>query len=401
MLFWFAAALVALTALALAAGLYQRNVHLWIAGHTRRALALAWAGTRRHPGPTHLMFLFVDHYEPLAAGADDALGRRRVQRWLDEYPRLAGKFTDADGCHPKHSFFYPEEEYRAEYLDMLGRLCSDGFGEVEVHLHHDNDTAAGLTQKLQGFVATLHQRHGMLPLHEGRPRFGFIHGNWALDNSRCDGRWCGVNNELKVLADNGCYADFTLPSAPNDTQTSTVNSIYYAVDDIARPKSHDKGAALVAGQPGGGDLLIFQGPLALNWKRRRVGLWPKTENADIEPHEVPVAERLRLWVRQWVHVQGRPEWVFVKVHTHGAIERNADWIFGGECERLFETLRTDYNDGKRFVLHYVSAREAYNIVKAAEAGKTGDPGDYRDFVLPAPPHLLPQPSASQAAHCAG
>ena len=36
------------------------------------------------------------------------------------------------------------------------------------------------------------------------------------------------------------------------------------------------------------------------------------------------------------------------------------------------------------VLHYVSAREAYNIVKAAEAGMQGNPGDYRDFHLPPP-----------------
>ena len=32
-----------------------------------------------------------------------------------------------------------------------------------------------------------------------------------------------------------------------------------------------------------------------------------------------------------------------------------------------------YNDGTNYVLHYVSAREVYNIVKAAEAGKSGDP----------------------------
>ena len=38
-------------------------------------------------------------------------------------------------------------------------------------------------------------------------RFGFIHGNWCLDNSRADGRWCGLNNELILLRELGCYAD--------------------------------------------------------------------------------------------------------------------------------------------------------------------------------------------------
>ena len=47
-------------------------------------------------------------------------------------------------------------------------------------------------------------------------------------------------------------------------------------------------------------------------------------------------------------------------------------------------LECAYNDGKRHVLHYVTAREMYNIAKAAEAGMTGDPGAYRDFELARP-----------------
>jgi hypothetical protein len=33
-------------------------------------------------------------------------------------------------------------------------------------------------------------------------------------------------------------------------------------------------------------------------------------------------------------------------------------------------------------LHYVSAREAFNIAMAAMAGKEGDPGQYRNFLFP-------------------
>jgi len=47
-------------------------------------------------------------------------------------------------------------------------------------------------------------------------------------------------------------------------------------------------------------------------------------------------------------------------------------------------LEQAYNDGERYVLHYVTAREMYNIARAAEDGCTGDPGRYRDHVLPAP-----------------
>ncbi len=46
--------------------------------------------------------------------------------------------------------------------------------------------------------------------------------------------------------------------------------------------------------------------------------------------------------------------------------------------------RRAYNDGQRHVLHYVTSREMYNIIKAAEAGKCGDPNAWRDFELPPP-----------------
>ena len=46
-----------------------------------------------------------------------------------------------------------------------------------------------------------------------------------------DGRWCGLNNEIGLLCRLGCYADFTFPSAPSETQPAMVNAIYYSRDD--------------------------------------------------------------------------------------------------------------------------------------------------------------------------
>jgi len=51
---------------------------------------------------------------------------------------------------------------------------------------------------------------------------------------------------------------------------------------------------------------------------------------------------------------------------------------------MHDHLETKYNDGRDWKLHYVSAREMYNIIKAAENGLDGDPGAYRDHVLPKP-----------------
>jgi len=92
-------------------------------------------------------------------------------------------------------------------------------------------------------------------------------------------------------------------------------------------------------------------------------------------------------VRTGIHVEGRPEWIFVKVHTHGTQERDMDTLLGEPMDQAFTHLETRYNDGKDWKLHYVSAREMYNIVKAAEAGLDGDPGLYRDHVVPRPAYV--------------
>jgi hypothetical protein len=373
---------VVLSTLALVATVVVRKqMHLWLPAYLARPVA------PRAGGPVHVMFCFVDHFEPQWGKADYATEVRRVAAWRKRYVTLASRHRDSDGRPPQHSFFYPEEEYRPEHLDQLVELCADGFGEIEVHLHHDHDTEAGLREKLTRFIHTLDQRHGALSRdpQSGRPVFGFIHGNWCLDNSRADGRWCGVDNEITVLRELGCYADFTLPSAPSDTQTRKINSIYYATDDPDKPKSHDDGVDVAAGREASGDLLIVQGPLALNWASRKWGLLPRTENADVRTGYPPSPERTDLWVRQHIHVRGRPDWIFIKVHTHGTQERDMDTLLGEPVDRMFSDLERRYNDGRRYVLHYVTAREVFNIVKAAEHGHGGNPNAYRDYLLPPPP----------------
>lgn len=336
-------------------------------------------------GPRHVLFCFVDHYEPMWRRPTREVEAQRVERWHRDYPKMAEGHSDADGRYPQHTFFYPEEEYRPEYLDQLSDLCARGYGELEVHLHHDNDTEAGLREKLNRFCSTLADHHGALPVdpRTGKHSYAFIHGNWCLDNSRPDGKQCGVNNEIEILADTGCYADFTLPSAPDISQTSKINAIYYATE-TGRPKSHDQGPDVEVGRPQRGDLMIIQGPLSLNWSDRKWGLVPRIENSDIRDTQPPSADRVDRWVKTNVHVKGRPEWVFVKIHTHGTQETSVDTLLGAETEAMYSHLESAYNDGENYILHYVNAREMYNIAKAAEAGKDGNPNLWRDFILPRP-----------------
>ena len=262
-------------------------------------------------------------------------------------------------------------------LDALAGLCGRGFGNVEVHLHHDNDTPAALRDRLGAFTEALFHRHGLLRRGaDGRITFGFVHGNWALDNARPDGRWCGVNNEISVLLEAGCYADFTLPAAPDPSQTRTINSIYYAIDDPARPRSHEYGIPVrVGATPPPNGLLIVQGPLTFDMRRRIWKVLPGLENGAIDSSDahLPTFDRFASWVDAGVAVAGRPEWVFVKVYTHGAVEDNAAVLLGPTMEAFHTDINRAFNDGKRYRLHYVTAYEMATLVKAAEAGLTGAP----------------------------
>jgi hypothetical protein len=359
----------------------SRNLHIWLPAYLRGRLLRAPAPR----GPVHILVAIADHWEPRWNDATYEQEVARVDTWYRLYPELARRHRDADGVPLQYTFFYPEEEYRPEHLDKLAELKRMGLADVEIHLHHDHDTAAELAEKLTRFKRVLHERHGLLHRNQetGQIEYAFIHGDWALDNSD-GGRSCGVNNELTVLQETSCYADFTLPAAPEPAQTRKINSIYYAQDDPQRPKSHDTGTDAQAGRPASAGLLLIQGPLALNWRERKFGLLPRIENGELTADNPPSRHRAALWVRTGVHVQGRPDWVFVKLHAHGANERHSPVLLGQPMEDLLAHLETAYNDGTRYVLHYVTARDMYHIVRAAEAGMEGNPHLYRRFGQPAP-----------------
>ena len=333
---------------------------------------------RVRPDPSRPVDVYLsvcDHYEPEAEGADPKTALARVDRWATEYPRLFEQFRDHEGRPPQHTCFFPQDQYRPEYLDRLKDLCDAGFADVDVHLHHDGDTPASLTEKLAGFREDLWNRHGLLRKDDrGEVVYGFIHGNWALCNSRDDGRWCGVDEELTVLMDTGCYADFTMPSAPSTTQTPTINSIYYARDNEGAPRGHFQGVRARVGQsPPEGRLLMVQGPLSLDWSSRKFGVLPRTENADVHMNMPPTVRRFRNWLRTGVHVAGEPNRVFVKLHTHGCKPGNIDRWLSSDIQDFHRDMLADVAASDGAVrLHYVTAWETAQLIHEIEAGVAAD-----------------------------
>jgi hypothetical protein len=361
----------------------RRAMHRWLLPYLVQSL-------RRRPvrpdEKIHLLLCIADHFEPRWAGASDELAIARVQKWVEQYPRLFAQFKDSDGQPPRHTFFYPIEQYHPREVDELAQLCHAGFGELEIHLHHDNDTAENLRRTLLKYKHLLAQRHGLLSTHRrtGQIAYGFVHGNWALNNSRPDGRWCGVDNELEILRQTGCYADLTFPSAPSPTQPRTINTIYYAKDQ------HDHGVRV------GDGLMLIQGPLLIGRKGQSLLSRPYLENACIQHNQPPTPERLDLWIKARICVPQRPDWLFVKLHTHGATESNQQVLLGEPMVHFHEALAHRSANNPNFHLHYVTAREMYNLARAAEAGWTRAVADARDFELRSNLQSAAQPASAIA-----
>lgn len=338
--------------------------------------------------PLHACIAVCDHFEPLHH-TDRAGALRALDDWHEAWPRLVAEHRDSSGRGPRHTFFYPVEQYDAALIEPLAALCGQTGSEVEIHLHHRDDTEASLTRQLEQGVQDL-AGHGLLSrAADGRPRYGFIHGNWALDNSRPDGGWCGVSNELAVLRRTGCYADFTLPAAPSPCQTRTLNAVYYARENGC-PRSHEHGTPVQAGRTAAlrdreDHLLLVQGPLGLNWRRRKWGLLPRLENGDLTGANPPTLERFRLWLELCPQVRDGAPWVFIKLHTHAGIPRNYRALLGEAGRRFYRDLAGLAQRQPGFRFHFVTARELTNLVHAAEDGRDGDPAAWLDYRLSPPP----------------
>jgi hypothetical protein len=333
-----------------------RHAEIWLPGY------LKTRGTRLLPrsAPKRVWLAVCDHFEPMWRGAGLEQGRQRVAYWRHTWPEIAAQIGhDSNGMLPKYSFFYPQDEYFPELVEPLAELTRLGVADVEVHIHHDNDGRDAFAEKMSRFCGELHHRHGLLRTEHGAVRFGFIHGNWALDNARPDGRWCGLNDEISILRDLGCYADFTMPSGADATQARMINQIYWATDDPQRPKSYDRGIPLAPGDAGSGDLLIIPGPLGLRWRERLI---PRMETAELAHNDPATPARVRGWFALAPRIG---EDLFIKLHTHGTQEKNASLLLTqGHLVEMYRLVAMHAARSGASV-HFVSAWEMYQAIMAA------------------------------------
>jgi len=315
--------------------------------------------------PKRAWIAITDHYEPLGMGGSVETALGRVAQWRDKWPRIAGDAPqDAAGQCPQYSFFYPQEEYRRDLLDGIAEMVRLGVGDVEVHIHHEDEKRDSFIRKVTEYCDRLTCDHGLLRQRDGRTVFGFIHGNWALDNSHPGGKLCGLNGEIALLRDLGCYADFTMPSAPSPTQGRVVNRIYWCTSNAdGKPRSFDHG--IEARVDGGrcGDLLMITGPLGLRYGER---MRPRLETGEIAGYDMPTPHRVRRWF-DLAPVIGDD--LFLKLYTHGAVERNLHPLLDGGLSNLFRWIAEEA-DRRAIEIHWATAWQMFQAAEALISDRT-------------------------------
>lgn len=340
-------------------------------------------------GHVHLIFALADHFEP-AIDPEDGQKRvprseqeRRLEWWAREYPKVIDDRRDYDGRPLVHTYFYPAEQYDEGLLEMLADHCHAGWGEVEIHLHHGfshPDTAENTRRVLTEFRDRLAFRHHCLAVEAGshRPGYAFVHGDFALANSAA-GRFCGVDSEMQILAETGCFADLTMPSGFwHPAQIDKINSVYECALPLDQAAPHREGHDLSAGREPRTFPLIVQGPLVTDFRRSLRSARPVLENGGITKANPLTMHRCSLWKQAQIRVLGRPDWLFIKLHCHSMDPTQKDAVIG-DGFRNFLTALVGGAAERKETLHFVTAREMANILLAACDGREGNPGAYRDY----------------------
>jgi hypothetical protein len=349
-----------------------RNADIWLWPYLKDRLRKSAQRSK----PRRAWVALTDHYEPMGQKASLETALRRVGQWRDKWPRIANDAPkDAAGQCPQHSFFYPQEEYRREILDGVAEMVRLGVGDVEVHLHHHDEKRDRFIHKVTEFCKRLTEDHGLLRQQDGRTVFGFIHGNWALDNSRPDGMLCGLPGEIALLRDLGCYADFTMPSVPSATQGRIVNQIYWCTNNADNsPRSFDRGIEATVGGGKQGDLLMITGPLGV---RRGLGLRPRVETGEVAGYDPPSPSRARQWFDLAPMIG---EDVFIKLYTHGGAERNLEPLLNGDLAILYRSL-ADEAARRNIEIHWATAWQMYQAISALVFSRESDPDSRPRLVM--------------------
>ncbi len=118
----------------------------------------------------------------------------------------------------------------------------------------------------------------------------------------------------------------------------------------------------------------------------------RLDNGALTGRNAPSLRRLALWKKAAIGVAGRPDWLFIKLHTHGMAPADNETVLRAPMQQFLADL-IEGAAGRNEILHFVSAREMANILLAASDGREGNPGDYRDYRYKLARSARPNPAA--------
>lgn len=329
--------------------------------------------------PTHIIFIFSDILTDLYRHPEI------TNIYYHDFTKMVEVHYDADGNHPKLTWYIGS--LLQDGLSTQSKNIYNDMGEFEICISHgteddtNRDNCPGFITAIDYFTALSHSFGGNYTFElSPKTYFGFFHGMWALDNSRyLNGKyeWCGCNTEIDILLSKGCFGYFGFPGWGNMIPYYT-NSIF-VTKDTERPKSYGvysnlRKLEVNAEFPSADELFCLE--------------MSSNVAPSIDRYSPPTFGKMIGWVGSNIRIIGRDDWKFVMVHTSSSYElpttAGYDNLVGNVADAFYTEIETYYNDGVNYKLHYATAREAYNICMAAVEGKTGDPNDYRDYIIPEP-----------------
>ena len=261
-------------------------------------------------------------------------------------------------------------------------IATPGWGETEVHLHHgmhEPDTAENTRRQLTEFRDQLAFRHRCLSTEDGctaalrlRARkfcARKFRGRTFLRRRFGDAD-SGRNRLLcRLHAADGAVA----PRADREEsiRCTSVGCRSIRPRHIAKDRSRRRPRAANFSAD-------CAGAAADRFCADRCAAGTVIENGAITGFMPMSLRRLAFWKRARVHVQGRPDWLFIKLHCHGMDPTQQDAVIGDRFPQVSRATGRAEPQRKE-TLHFVTAREMANILLAACDGRDGNPGDYRDY----------------------
>lgn len=217
-------------------------------------------------------------------------------------------------------------------MQRLAEFCHLGWGRLKFTCTGltESITAEETEKQLTSFRDVLAHDHVCLSYEEGdaQPKYAFIHGNLTLANC-ANGFACGIDNEMQLLADTGCYVDMTyLTAVFHPAQIGMINSIYECALPLNDRAPQRLGQELKVGSPVTRFPFLIQGPWMMDFDRSARSGWGRIENAALTGPNPSSLRRLGLWKNARVAVGGRPDWLFIKLHTHGMAPADMDTMLG-------------------------------------------------------------------------